>query len=47
MMMLKPFPAHAMEAYPVGARVGTVKHDDAGLVEPMATQDGAMSKPCA
>jgi putative SOS response-associated peptidase YedK len=34
-MMLKPFPAKAMEAYPVSARVGNVKNTDAALIEPL------------
>jgi putative SOS response-associated peptidase YedK len=35
MMMLKPFPATAMEAYPVSTRVGSVKNTDAALFEPL------------
>ena len=35
MSMLKPYPAEAMEAYPVGSRVGSVKNTDAGLFEPL------------
>jgi putative SOS response-associated peptidase YedK len=31
--MLRPFPAEAMMAFPVDARVGNVKNDDAGLME--------------
>ena len=34
MMMLKPYPAEAMEAYPVSARVGNVRNTDATLFEP-------------
>jgi putative SOS response-associated peptidase YedK len=33
MMMLKPYPAAAMEAYPVSSRVGSVKNTDAALFE--------------
>ena len=35
MMMLKPYPATAMEAYPVSTRVGSVKNTDAALFEPL------------
>jgi putative SOS response-associated peptidase YedK len=34
--MLKPYPAGAMEAYPVSARVGNVKNTGAELFEPLA-----------
>jgi putative SOS response-associated peptidase YedK len=34
--MLRPFPAEAMEAYPVDARVGNVKNDEAALLTPAA-----------
>jgi putative SOS response-associated peptidase YedK len=33
--MLKPYPAEAMEAYPVSARVGNVRNTDATLFEPV------------
>lgn len=36
MAMLKPYPAEAMEAYPVSVRVGNVKNTNASLVEPLA-----------
>jgi len=36
--LLKPFPTAAMEAFPVSTRVGNVKNDDPGLIEPVATQ---------
>ena len=36
--LLKPFPTETMEAIPVGTRVGNVKNDDPGLIEPVATQ---------
>ena len=36
LMMLKPYPAEAMMAYPVDPKVGNVKHDDATLVEALA-----------
>ncbi len=36
--LLKPFPAAAMEAFPVSTRVGNVKNDDPELIEPVATQ---------
>lgn len=32
--LLQPYPAERMRAYPVSPRVGNVKNDDAGLVEP-------------
>jgi putative SOS response-associated peptidase YedK len=35
-MMLKPYPADAMEAYPVSASVGNVKNTNAALFEPLA-----------
>jgi len=35
MMMLKPYPAEAMAAYPVSTRVGNVKNTDASLIEPL------------
>ena len=35
MMMLRPYPATAMEAYPVSTRVGSVKNTDAALFEPL------------
>jgi putative SOS response-associated peptidase YedK len=35
MIMLKPFPAEAMEAYPVSSRVWSVKNTDAALFEPL------------
>jgi putative SOS response-associated peptidase YedK len=34
--MLRPYPAERMRAYPVGQRVGSVKNDDATLIEPVA-----------
>jgi putative SOS response-associated peptidase YedK len=34
-MALKPYPATAMEAYPVSTRVGNVKNTDATLFEPL------------
>jgi putative SOS response-associated peptidase YedK len=36
LMMLNPFPAEQMESYPVGAAVGNVKNDEAGLLTPVA-----------
>jgi putative SOS response-associated peptidase YedK len=33
--MLRPYPAEAMMAFPVDARVGNVKNDDAALMEPL------------
>jgi putative SOS response-associated peptidase YedK len=33
--MLKSYPAEGMEAYPVSARVGSVKNTDAALIEPL------------
>jgi putative SOS response-associated peptidase YedK len=35
LMMLKPYPAEAMEACPVSPRVGNVKNTDAALIEPL------------
>ena len=34
--LLKPYPSHEMEAYPVNKRVGLVKHNDPGLLERVA-----------
>jgi putative SOS response-associated peptidase YedK len=34
--LLRPFPAEAMTAYPVGLRVNNPKHDDAECVLPLA-----------
>ncbi len=39
LQMLKPFPADAMMAFPVDAKVGNVKNDDATLVAPVASPD--------
>ncbi len=36
--LLLPFPAEAMEAYPVSPRVGNVKNDDPALIEPIPVQ---------
>ncbi len=36
--LLTSFPAGAMEAFPVSARVGNVKNDDPSLIEPVPTQ---------
>jgi len=42
MAMLKPYPADAMEAYPVTTRVGSVKNTDAGLFEPLEGNAAAL-----
>jgi putative SOS response-associated peptidase YedK len=34
--LLRPFDPERMQAYPVSARVGSVKNDDATLLEPIA-----------
>jgi putative SOS response-associated peptidase YedK len=39
LQMLKPFSADAMMAFPVDAKVGNVKNDDASLVVPVAIPD--------
>jgi len=36
MAMLRPYPAGAMEAYPVSTRVGNVRNTGAALFEPLA-----------
>ena len=36
--MLRPFPAELMETYAVSPRVGNVRNDDPGLIEPLADQ---------
>jgi putative SOS response-associated peptidase YedK len=33
--MLKPFPAERMEAFKIGRKIGNVKSDEPGLVEPV------------
>ncbi|MFD0959399.1 SOS response-associated peptidase [Paenibacillus chungangensis] len=33
-LLMKPYPAEEMTAYPVGQAVGSVRHDDATLIEP-------------
>lgn len=38
--LLKPYPAESMQAFMVGPRVGNVKNDDAGLIEPMMAAGG-------
>jgi putative SOS response-associated peptidase YedK len=38
--LLKPLPAERMRAYPVGAKVNSVKNDEAGLIEPMMASGG-------
>jgi putative SOS response-associated peptidase YedK len=37
--LFHPFPADRMTAWPVSARVGNVKHDDAELVRPLAVPE--------
>ena len=34
--LLAPFPSEEMTCWPVSARVGNVKHNDASLIEPIA-----------
>ena len=34
--LLLPYPAEKMRAYPIGARVGSVRNDEPGLLEPVA-----------
>jgi putative SOS response-associated peptidase YedK len=34
--LLRPYPAEAMTAYPVDARVNSVRHNDAACVAPLA-----------
>jgi putative SOS response-associated peptidase YedK len=34
--LLRPYPAEAMTAYPVDARVNSPKHNDAACVAPLA-----------
>lgn len=40
-LLLSPFPAERMRAYPISTRVNSVKNDDAGLIEPMMATGGA------
>jgi putative SOS response-associated peptidase YedK len=37
--LLRPYPAQAMAAHPVSARVNAPKHDDAALIEPLESID--------
>jgi len=34
--LLAPYPSDAMTCWPVSARVGSVKNNDPGLIEPIA-----------
>ena len=34
--LLMPFPSEAMTCWPVSARVGNVRNNDASLIEPIA-----------
>jgi len=34
--LLRPYPSEAMRVYPVGLRVGNVRNDEPGLLEPLA-----------
>jgi putative SOS response-associated peptidase YedK len=36
LLMLKPYPAEVMMTFPVDAKVGNVKNDDATLIEALA-----------
>lgn len=40
--LFKPFPANRMQAWPVTARVGNVKNDDAELVQPLTELVGEL-----
>lgn len=40
--LLKPFDPAAMEAYPVDPRVGNVRNDDPGIVEPLPQQQSLL-----
>jgi putative SOS response-associated peptidase YedK len=44
--MLKPFPVERMECFKVGPRIGNVKYDEPGLVEPLAGQSRPR-QPCS
>lgn len=37
LMMLKPYPADAMRAFPIGSRIGNVRNDDPSLIEPLVS----------
>lgn len=39
---LRPYPAEKMRIYPIGLRIGSVKNDDAALIEPAS---GALMAP--
>jgi putative SOS response-associated peptidase YedK len=43
--LLRPFPAERMKAWPVGSRVGNVRHDDAQLLEPVPPEPGSLLFP--
>jgi putative SOS response-associated peptidase YedK len=36
---LRPYPADAMEAYPVGTEVGNVRNDGPELIEPIEPRE--------
>ena len=39
--MLAPYPVEEMTCWPVSARVGNVKNNDPGLIEPIAVDESA------
>jgi len=42
MPLLRPYASDAMEAFPVGSRVGNPRNDDPRLVEPLARQESLL-----
>jgi putative SOS response-associated peptidase YedK len=44
--LLRPYPAELMRVYPIGPRVGNVRNDDPGLLEPAAS-DALAAGPAA
>jgi putative SOS response-associated peptidase YedK len=45
--MLKPYPASRMASFKIGTRIGNVKYDKPGLIEPLASYRGRISKRCS
>ena len=39
-LLLQPFPAVRMRAYPISTRVNSPRDDDAGLIEPIRAEGG-------
>ncbi|WP_042160157.1 SOS response-associated peptidase [Paenibacillus gorillae] len=42
--LLQPFPADELEAYPVAAAVGNVRHDEPNCIEPISLETGSQDE---